>query len=402
MTLPSCGGQEGKLRPDAGGLTDGGVITDPAFNGCASAAYRGRQSPAAMMVVLDRSGTMAQNSKFSFAQQAIINAIDEDVFDTMALGLVSFPIGTVSAPACLFGLASEVDCDVGGLPVVPIQAAGDQKSNAATGVRREIYNWLTSHAPISQNGDGNPTYAALSSAINALKAYKINGKRLIFYITDGGASCASVSSRPGYPDGNGCDDWEYPESIIGLLKVAHDDRSKPINTMVIGVPGTNTNGENPDVPPYSVRNALSAYAASGSPETIDPQCTAKTFNYPGSNPRVSCHFDMSQTSSFSVDALVNAISGIRGKLLGCTFDIPESNDGTPTDRTHLNVTYSVGGKDHTLYKRADSSNPCDEDEGCWDYTEEGRVQLFGKACTDVRGNVNARVNVVVGCATIIK
>src|SRR5439155_23207769 len=92
-------------------------------------------------------------------------------------------------------------------------------------------------------GDGNPTFDALTVATSALQGYSGVGERILLYITDGGASCTSLSSRPGHTDANGCNDWEHPESIVDLVKTAHDAATKPkVHTFVVGVPGADTNG----------------------------------------------------------------------------------------------------------------------------------------------------------------
>ena len=62
---------------------------------------------------------------------------------------------------------------------------------------------------------------------------------------------------------------------------------------------------------------------------------------------------------------------------------------------------SVGGVTTDLLKRADETDTCETD-GCWDYDAEGRVQLIGKVCTEVKGAADAKVQIVVGCTTKVK
>lgn len=384
----------GSGDPNLGGDGNPNGVVIP--NSCASATYAAKQTPAAMLFVLDKSGTMAQGNKFGNAQVAIVRAMDNDAFDNMELGLLGYPTSNITGPECIFGLP--VLCGVSALPQVAVQPAGTAKSNASSGVRREIYGWLASNAPTSGNGDANPTYDALKNGISALQGSGVVGKRILVYITDGGASCASVSSRPGYEDGNGCTDWEYPTSIVELLKAAHNDGAKPVNTMVVGVPGADTHGENDNVPPFSVRLALSSYAAAGSPETIDSTCDGRSFTQTQTDPNVSCHFDMTR-GNFTPQALADAISAIRGRLLGCAFDLPESDK--PIDKNLVNVKVSTGGKAQDLYRRKDPSSTC-EGDGCWDYNDAGKVQLVGSACERVKSSTSAKVEIVVGCSTIIR
>ena len=241
VAVAGCG--SGDSRGNHGPSSDLSVSPgSDAFQGCATGTFEGHQSPAALLVVLDKSGTMASNNKYANAQQAIVAAIDQSAFDSMSLGLLGYPTIDVAAPACLFGLVPTVACGVSGLPQVPLAVAGTNLSSASSGVRHDIYQWLVSNSPAPGNGDGNPSYDAINNGIGILQSYNISGKRILFYITDGGASCTSVSTRMGYTDGNGCPDWENPDSIISIVKTAHDDPNNPVNTIIVGVPGADGQG----------------------------------------------------------------------------------------------------------------------------------------------------------------
>ena len=395
---PGKPGDPGDPVDSGGPIFMDDAMADSLPKACAAANYKALQAPAALLIVLDKSGTMSANGKYASAQLAIVSAMDQPAFDTMSLGILGFPSGTVTGPACIFN--TPVLCDVTALPQVPITLAGLEKSNASTGVRHDMYGWLANNTPSAGTGDGNPSFNALSRAIDNLKAYSLpSGKRMILYITDGGASCTSLSTRPGYTDSNGCTDWEQPESIVSLLSNAHNDTQAPINTFVVGVPGADTPGTDPNTPPYHVRNALSAYAYAGSPETVDPTCTGKTYAQAGGDPVVSCHFDMSQ--NFTSQKLADAITASRGKVMGCTFDLPDA-DGGMVDKSKVNVTYSANGASTVnLQKRSSPSDMCTM-TGCWDYDANGKVVLVGKACDDVKFAPNPTVHVLLGCATEIK
>jgi hypothetical protein len=359
-----------------------------------------------MLVVLDRSGEMANNNKYADAQQAIIAAIDQDAFDSAYLGMLFFPSSDVPAPACLLGLVPTVTCGVSGLAQVPLQLAGMNKSSDPSGVRHDIYQQLVALAPAVSDGNGNPSYDAIHNAIGVLQSWPKMGKRVLFFITDGGASCTSVSNPPrmAYDDANSCPDWENPQNIIDLVQQAYTDPNTPVNTIVVGVPGADTTGTDPTTqPPYSVKQALSAEAWAGSPVTCPMTCNGKTYTSMSTvDPTMPCHFDLSAMPNFT-SALTMAIDQIRGQLLGCVFDLPVPDGGT-IDPNKVNVEYSLdGGKTFTsLYRRMNMSNMCTTD-GCWDYVNGNtQVELYGKACTDVKGSPNADVQIVVGCQTVIK
>ena len=402
---PLDGSTSGEGSSGSSGGGDGSMLfsdapADVPFSpdaGCATGNFRAEFAPMAMLVVLDGSGSMAASNKYADAQQAIVTALDEDAFDSASLGLLIYPTGNVTGPACVFNLP--VACEVPGLSQVPLVPAGTAKSTATTGVRHQIYEQLVASSPNTSGvGEGNPAYDAIQNGISILQTWPGMGVRVLFYITDGGASCASLSTRPGYDDGNMCPDWEYPASIVSLVQAANTATTDPVNTIFVGVSGADTDGTNVNDPPYHVRLALSAEAWAGSPQTCDPTCNGQTFTQTGGDPTMPCHFDMSV--NYSPTILAAAINQIRGSLLGCMFNVPQPDGGT-VNPDEVNVEYSTNGTTYTeLCRRASPSDPCTTGSGCWDYNQSGQVVLIGQACTTVEGAPDADVQIVVGCQTI--
>ncbi len=365
---------------------------------CGAAEFAATQAPAAMLVVLDRSASMAENNKYAFAAQAIVQALDQDVFDSMWLGLYAAPSGNIQGPQCIFG--TPVACQAPPFPQIDLDLAGPNKSGAG-GVRKKIKSYLANSAPDNGAGDASPLYSAVQSALVAVQGWPQKGKRMLFIVTDGSISCAEFSKRPGFPDCNGCThDWEDPKNIVQLLDAAQKDPNKPVDTFIVGVPGADTfDAQGCNYPPYHMRLALSAMAAAGSPANVPANCDGKTFTQAGGDPNVSCHVDLTQ-GNFNAQAIADTIQKVRGKVLGCTFELPQLDGGT-VDPDEVNVSYGVGGAmPMTLKRRKDPMNQCVAD-GCWDYDMAGKVQLLGKACEDVRNATDAKVKIIVGCPTII-
>jgi len=387
-----------------------------AFGSCAKFSAAAKQSPAAMIFVLDASASMNNANKWGTAQLAVVQAIDKDAFDTMSLGLLIAPSNFTPMPPCLCNalggpgvcqiiLPMGVSCGVSALAQVPLTPAGMNKSNAAMGVRHDMYQFLASAKPLSNNDDGSPIYDALNGGYKTLKGYKID-KRIAVLITDGGFSCTSVSNpaRAGDLDGNMCPDWEIPDTVNKLINDNRLDPAMPINTFIVGVPGSDSHGETQgmyDTPKYSMKLALSSYAVSGSPDTVDPSCDGKVFTKAGADPTKPCHIDLSSGGSFNADALAQAITTIRGKALGCVYDLPTPPPGQSIDPTLVNVTATINGVTTTIPKRSQPSDTCDVD-GCWDYNASNQVQLIGKTCNDVTSAMDAKVEIYVGCMTILK
>jgi len=396
----------------SGGIPDGGLDPDAA---CAKFTEAAEQAPAAMLIVLDASASMNNSGKWGAAQLAIVGAIDKDVFDSMSLGMVVFPGSFTNPPMCIcdnFGwdqatcnmlLAPGVSCGVSALPQIAITPAGTEKSNAGTGVRFAIYQFLVAASPISNSDDGSPIYDALVAGYNALEMQSID-KRILVLITDGGFSCTSLSTRPGYLDLMQCPDWEYPDSVNQLIAQRYNDADKSINTFIVGVPGSDSTGADLggfQTPPYNMLLALSTYAVSGSPDTVDPACDKDAvFTQGGAAPAVPCHFDLSG-GSFDADALANAISDIRGKALGCLYALPEPPPGESINLDQVNVNVTLDGVTSTILRRSDPADECLTD-GCWDYTAGNEVEILGQICTDIGEAAVAEVEILVGCETLLK
>lgn len=398
--VTSGGGEGGGFTTGTGSGGSGGSES------CVNFSAAAKQASAAMLFVLDGTASMGQQGKWGTAQLAVVQAIDKSVFDTMSLGMLTFPNPqTVPGPQCIFGFP--VACGVSGLPQVPMKPAGMNKSTDATGIRHDIYQYLVSTSPDTQDAsDSSPIYDALNNAYKYLKQVQVE-KRIVVLITDGGGSCTSVSvpQRPAYTDNNGCADWEQPPVMAKFINDTRLDATAPINTFVVGVPGSNSHGEKQgsyDTPPYSMLLALSSYAVNGSPDTLDPACDQATaFTQAGTDPAKPCHIDLSNGANFNADALGNAITTIRGKALGCLYTLPDPPAGKTIDLNLVNVVVTLNGVKGTIPKRSNPADDCAKD-GCWDYTGTNQVQLLGKTCVDVSAATDAKVDISVGCATILK
>jgi hypothetical protein len=315
-------------------------------------------------------------------------------------------IGGCDIATCKLLIGGGVACGVSFLPQVAIADSGTQKSNAG-GVRKLIYDYLANPAngPVTDASDASPIYDAMTGGYTALAAANVD-RRIMILITDGGFSCTSLANppRPGLSDG-ACPDWEKPESVIALIQQKHDDPDKPVFTFVIGVPGSNSTGAQQGsyaTPPYTMLNALSAYAYAGSPDTVPIGCDHPTsFPQGAPPPTLACHFDLSNASTFNADLLSNAIDQIRGKALGCLYDIPDPGAGQVIDKKKVNVDVTVDGKKDTIPKRSDPNDKCDT-APCWDYKGDKQIELLGKLCSDLGKAKSAKVEIYFGCDTIVK
>ncbi len=421
------GGAGGDLFTGTGGvIEDAGLDPDSA---CGKFTAEAEQAPAAMLIVLDKTASMT-GGKWSAAQLAVVSAIDKDVFDSMSLGLVTFPEGWTNPPpqclcdaiiaqneaalpgicglidCCGTALPNGVSCGISGLPQVAMAPAGKDKSNGPMGPRKQIYQYLVNQMPLSNGDDGSPIYEAMLAGYNALKAYPNVDERMLVLVTDGGFSCASTSNRGGYLDDANCQDWEYPDTVNKLISDHRTDANTPVNTFVVGVPGSNSTGQKMGMfatPPYNMLLALSTYAVSGSPDTVDPACDKNAvFTQNGAAPALPCHIDLSNGQMFNANALADAISKIRGDALGCVYPLPEPPPNEMILLDKVNVEATLDGNVFPIPKRSNPNDDC-KMVGCWDYKGPNNdIEVLGKSCDDIGAAAAAKVEVLVGCETILK
>ncbi|MFO0547774.1 MAG: hypothetical protein U0271_05260 [Polyangiaceae bacterium] len=403
-----AGGAHGGSGGSGAGFVQGGSGGIGGFGACTEFVADAQQAPAALLIVLDRTASMGTEGKWDAAQTAILGAVDKDVFDTMSLGLLTFPEpASVPGPDCIFNYP--IYCDVTTSPQVTVSAAGTDKSDAATGVRRQIADYLSASTPQNDDSaDSSPIYPALNAAYSALRAVPDVDRRAVLLVTDGGGSCASVAnpSRPAYMDSNGCFDWDEPPYMAALIGDARNDPTAPVETFIVGVPGSASHGDTVggySTPPYSMLLALSTYAVAGSPDTVDPSCDKNAvFDLAGADPTTPCHFDLSNSATFNATILEDAIATLRRKALGCTYDLPAPPPGQTVDPNKVNVLLTVDGAAELLVpRRSDAADAC-TGTPCWDYDASDRVELIGAACSAVSEASSARVEIDVGCATKLK
>ncbi len=276
-------------------------------------------------------------------------------------------------------------------------------------MRRSISDELTATSPqVDDAADSSPIYPALSSAYAALRAVPGVERRVVLLVTDGGGSCASISDpvRPAYVDPNGCLDWDEPPFMAELIAGAHTDPTAPIETFIVGVPGSDSVGEDVgtySTPPYHMKLALSTYAVAGSPDTVDPGCDkALAFTQNGADPAVPCHYDLSDGDAFNADALAGALTALRRTALGCTYPLPDPPEGQAIELDQVNVFITVDDATQQIVPRRSSSADDCASSPCWDYDAENRITLIGAACVSLSEATNARVEIDIGCETLTK
>jgi hypothetical protein len=314
-----------------------------------------------MMFVLDGSGSMSQNNKWT----AITGALNA-IFDDMA---------TKADPSIGAGLLVFSDFpndQTGGsgpypqsndVPIAFVSPAQD------TALKGRI-------APPDGPGGGTPTYAALTGGYSELEAFtpaaplQANGKKVLVIMTDGvptdGSNAQCISSAG-----------------TELTKAAPQG---PITTFVIGT------GQfpSPDLTNFDP-TFLGQLAQAGGAAPAGCNPTENT------DVTKVCYFEVDPTTASASQVqqqFVNAINTIRGAIASCTFQLQNTGN---IDPTKVNVVFNngQGGGDQVI--------PQDPNNG-WTYDNPGaptEVILHGSACDNLKNDPQGSIHIVLGCKTIV-
>lgn len=367
-------GPTGGLGADSGN-DGGGLLGDGGLNGeaggddaaCAAATYTGKKIPASLLVLLDRSGSMSKDGKWSAAVSALQSALSKSDND-LPVGLLFYPEGKFnSAPlaACTLNPAAagcaEAFADSG---CKDIKTTPDVLVDVLSKTRSPIASKLTSTSP---NGDTTPTRWALKNSWAYMSTLAAKADRYVVLVTDGEPTTYQAKMTVGT--------FTIPESAleckdkatIEAEALAASSGTPAVKTFVIGAPGSET------AAPH-----LSKIAFNG-----------KTRRTPTCDPAKDCHYQIG-SGSFETD-LAKALEEITGKIATCIFEVPTGTDVDP-NRVNVSVDTTDTFRDES---HADG----------WDYTDgsKSRIEVYGPLCEQIKKNpTTVTVKILLGCKTRVK
>lgn len=396
--LGGQGGDAGAAGTGSGasssGTGGGGYNLDSGTGGgdtenCAAQTYGATRAPASVLLVLDRSLSMADcpgetqctESKWEGARKAITGALNAAPPE-LGVGLVLFPAGTYTGyDACRNCIVQSMlnnavpagcdvhlqDCgclDISSTPDVPVAELSNSLS--------AIDTTLASNQP-----DYNtPTYHALAAAYQSLQSLATNGNRYVLLMTDGDPSVFEPAHQEFVPPMNWYTHPAWLQQCMDLGAILQQTAdatqgSPSVKTFVVGSPGvTNT-------------HFMSDLAVAGG--------TAKSAGCESSQ---TCYYQIGQTN-FAAD-LQAVLTEIAGQVATCTFALPL--DSGEVDPNKVNVSYQIGD---------DPAEPLFLDAGHedgWDYTDDSKqaVEIHGPACEAIKASTDSSVTIELGCTTRVK
>lgn len=364
-----AGGSGGSEAAGTGGASagtgTGGTINLAGSGGsgpvenCQATEVPGTRTPADILIVLDRSGSMEDSGKWPAATGALESMLST-ADPELGMGFLRFPEGSTSPCANPLDLicTTDFECtDISDTPNVPVGPLKETKNL--------IQDAIASTGP---NG-GTPTLWALRKAYKYMAERETNNDRYVLLVTDGDPTTHTV--LPGFGDfAVAC--GEIPE----LAKAPTEARkgTPSVRTFVIGAPGVSSSGQ----------EVLSGIAQNGGTCRPGGSASAKT-----------CHYQIG-SSNFQ-DALAKTLEDITASVTNCTYSLPTPSGGA-VDPDKVNVVVKSSDGDTKIFK--DVSH-----EDGWDYTDDSKtkVQVYGPQCEAIKAKKeDATVQIGLGCQTEVK
>lgn len=300
--------------------------------------------PLAMLLVMDRSGSMDSPvgaRKWDQARSAMIGFADTKGAAGTKLGLAVFPPDPESSlDRCLPSSYAPI------VPIAPLPANGSVIKDA-----------LMSREPSSDT----PMAAALRGGIDDMKTYLATNpyeEGVLILVTDG--------------DPSACSD-DNVSTIANIAAIAALDKPR-IRTFVVGMDGA-TFG-NLDIIAKAGGGAPSAFNASATSGGVSPQ-----------------------------QQLMTALESIRAGAVACEYVMPTTEKGK-VDLDSVDIAFDSGTGEPSLgIKRVADESDCGAATGGFyfdDPNDPKRIVLCPASCDTVKkGTQKAKVDLVLGCITPI-
>jgi hypothetical protein len=351
----ACGiegpGDHLQFTDDGGGATvggGGGLGFDPGsgsggegggFDTCATASDEAKLVPINMFIAVDKSGSMDGNNKWNNAKSAFTTFFQEPEADSLNVALRFWPDAGCDGSNC----GNIAACAT---PQVPLGSLKDPNHE------QQLIAAFNAKSP---NG-GTPMSAALAGATQ----WCIDNQA--------GNMGAEVSVVLLLSDG---EPTQCDESTAGLTAIASNAFNQAgVLVFAVGLQGSN-------------EGLMNAIAQAGQ--------TQKGYFIGNGNTK---------------DELLLALKDIQKNAVACAFAMPEADDDDDVvDPTKINVTYTPSGSsDASPIVQVASEQDCTPQKGGWYYDDPLKpkvIKLCPSTCASVQADPGGKIEIVVGCTTIV-
>lgn len=358
---PAVAGQ----ATSSAGLALGGAVTSGGSAGasgsgplspedaCATGTLVANLAGVNLLVMFDRSNSMndpandAGDSRWQVATRALTGFFADPKAAGLHVALRFFPHDKPAA-GC-----NQDGCNVAAC-AQPLVELGTLSADAAPSDAHEqaLLDATNATLPPPELGEGTPISAALDGALHwaaAQRQMTPNETSAVVLVTDGEAS--------------GCD--VEPEIIAGLASSAF--ATNGTRTYAVGLTG-------------AVEDDLNAIAQAGGTERA-------IFVEDGADAQ---------------QALLDALSAIRGSVLDCDLPMPVAEAGMKVDPTLVNVNLTTSAGLKTTLTQLPSEAACGALAG-WHYDDASaptRIVLCPATCNAVSNDPAAMLQILLGCSTV--
>ena len=333
--------------------------------GCATAMSQAHFAAVYLLFVLDGSGSMSMQNKWT----AVVPALN-DIFTQMA----GANDDGLAAGLIIYSDSNDPTAGAG-----PYPSAADVPVALMNGAQNTKLATRLSGMP----KNGTPTQTAMTGGYTELENFQAppdltgGGKKVLVLITDGaptdGCSILSSVGSTGYTSN--------PCVQMASQKLTEAAPKGPIETFVIGV------GQFPSTIALTFDPSFLGYVAQAGgtgPAMCNPSENTTTYDL--------CYFEVDPTTATNAMQLQQkfetALNTIRGEVASCNFPIESSGSGA-IDPSKVNV--EIGGM--TILQ---------DPKNGWTYDNASKptqIILHGAACSQAKGGITEKVQVVLGCET---
>jgi Mg-chelatase subunit ChlD len=260
-------------------------------------------------------------------------------------------------------------------------AAPPLSFEALPGAEPAMVAWLAAQRPAGATPSPAALEGALAAAEARARAYPDHSV-VVVLATDG----APDETTDGTPDGCTESDTSTANAREATLAAAALSASPSVRTFAVGV-------FTPDAPPSAAGSVATLAAAGGTEQAYVVGTNAA---------------DGGGSAEAELEA---ALQAIRGSALPCRYAVPVPEAGAP-DPAKLNVAYTPGPPDPTVAStvpRVDSEAACGATDGWyWDVPPDGgqrgaaMIDVCPATCATLRADRGGRVDVVIGCQTLVR
>jgi hypothetical protein len=351
---------------DAGPTLDGQLMSAADASlfeaGCATGSLKATKGPIYLLVVLDGSGSMFMDAKWS----AVVPALGLFIDDLAMQADHTFGLGLT-----IFSDTNDATGGKGPYPSMDVPIGFVDTAHAGA---------LHARIDGAQPKGDTPTVAVLQGQLGALESFAPpssltpGGKKALVFMTDGVP----------YPD-PGTQQAQSVQTVSAAWSLGPP--RGPVTTLAVGI-----GYYFPYAPSdYDQKFMGQIAVAGGAPNpACDPSQTWDSTKF--------CHFQVTPNSANDPAQLEQefllAFDKVRSRLATCTLTLEKTSPVEP-DRVNVVFTDDLG------YVRVVPESTTDG----WTYDvpdDPSSVTLHGTACDDLKKNVHGKVDVVLGCRTIVR